>query len=348
MDIWIRHYRPNPNSVNSTISYYTKGAVIGFVLDSYLRRESRGRNNLDEVMREMYRRYASEPYPPGAFAALVEEVGGADAAELLDRLLYETADPDVDDALDWYGLMVERDVNGNGNSAEPLSGFGILWEEGIPGMVVKTVRSDGGGALAGLVPGDEVLAIGGERLRPDNFDAVMKSFRPGEQTTLLVSRRGKISSLDLTPDTLFKRLVAHPRECSRLHQIQIDLLRHRAIGPKQDLGAVNHDRLTGIAPSRASDSWPLMRVLHEALGWGVCQHVDNLVENDICVLEAQGARQAVRRPRQNGCHRRPTVAVGLCRETVPTAPLLEAATRFRQRRPSSQPQPPSSNLCQSA
>ncbi|MGD9021820.1 MAG: hypothetical protein PVF46_08485 [Lysobacterales bacterium] len=199
MDTWIRHYRPNANSVNSTISYYTKGAVIGFVLDSYLRRESKGRSNLDDVMREMYRRYASEPYPPGAFAALIEEVGGSDAAELLGGLLYDTADPDMDEALDWYGLMVERTVNGNG--AEPGSGFGILWEEGGSDMVVRTVRSDGSGALAGLVPGDEVLAIGGERLRRDNFDELMKSFDPGEQTTLLISRRGKVSNLDLTLDT---------------------------------------------------------------------------------------------------------------------------------------------------
>jgi predicted metalloprotease with PDZ domain len=198
MDTWIRHYRPNANSVNSTISYYTKGAVIGFVLDSHIRRESNNRNNLDEVMREMYRRYSSEPYPPGAFAAQVKDVGGAGAAELLERLLHETADPDVDDALDWYGLKVEREANSNG--AGPLSGFGILWEEGNPGMVVKTVRSDGSGARAGLVPSDEVLAIGGERLRRDNFDELMKSFRPGEQTTLLISRRGKISSLDLTLD----------------------------------------------------------------------------------------------------------------------------------------------------
>jgi predicted metalloprotease with PDZ domain len=199
MDTWIRHYRPNANSVNSTISYYTKGAVIGFVLDSYIRRESKGRSSLDEVMREMYRRYASEPYPPEAFAGLVEGVGGAGAAALLERLLNETADPDVDDALDWYGLSVERDANGN--DAAPSSGFGILWEEGRPGMVVKAVRSDGSGALAGLVQGDEVLAIGGERLRRDNFDELLKTFSPGEQTTLLISRRGEISSLKLTLDT---------------------------------------------------------------------------------------------------------------------------------------------------
>ena len=36
-DAWIKQYRPDDNTVNSTISYYTKGAVLGFVLDARIR-----------------------------------------------------------------------------------------------------------------------------------------------------------------------------------------------------------------------------------------------------------------------------------------------------------------------
>ena len=36
-DAWIKFYRPNENSRNTTISYYTKGAVIGFLLDARVR-----------------------------------------------------------------------------------------------------------------------------------------------------------------------------------------------------------------------------------------------------------------------------------------------------------------------
>ncbi len=50
-DAWIRYYRPDENTPNTTISYYTKGGVIGFLLDLEIRRASGGSRSLDDVMR---------------------------------------------------------------------------------------------------------------------------------------------------------------------------------------------------------------------------------------------------------------------------------------------------------
>jgi len=204
MDAWIRHYQPNSNSLNSTISYYTKGAVIGFVLDAYLRKTSKGRHNLDEVMQEMYKRYAREPYSSEAFENVVEKVGGVEAGLMLRSLLTTTADLDVDAALDWYGLELNRGmlVTAVRPHVEPLlSDFGVLWEEDEPGLVVSAVLDGSGGAVAGLMAGDDVLAIGDERLSKDNLEGLMSSFVPGEETVLLISRRGKIISLQIKLDT---------------------------------------------------------------------------------------------------------------------------------------------------
>ena len=38
LDAWIKYYRPDENSPNSSVSYYTKGAVLGFVLDAKIRK----------------------------------------------------------------------------------------------------------------------------------------------------------------------------------------------------------------------------------------------------------------------------------------------------------------------
>jgi len=203
LDAWIRHYQPNANSLNSTISYYTKGAVIGFVLDTFIRKESRGRRSLDEVMRRMYELYSSEPYNTGAFEQLVIEAGGQEAGQLLRSLLTTTTEPDVDSALAWYGLELNRgEIMVTGSSDEPplLSDLGVLWEDDEHGMVVKTVLDGSGGAVAGLMPGDEILAIGDERLTRDGLPKLMTSFSPGDSVKLLVSRRGRIFSLDTRLD----------------------------------------------------------------------------------------------------------------------------------------------------
>jgi len=203
VDAWIRHYKPNANTYNSTISYYTKGAVIGFVLDSYLRKSSKGRHTLDDVMREMYALYSNKAYSADAFEKVVIDVGGAGAGDFLQSLLTTTVEPDVDAALEFYGLELNRGaimITGEPDEEPLLSDIGVHWNDNKPGLVVKTVVGGSAGETAGLISGDEILAIGDERLTRKNIDKVMTSFSPGDQVSLLVSRRGKITSLDITLD----------------------------------------------------------------------------------------------------------------------------------------------------
>ena len=203
LDTWIRHYKPGANTINSTISYYTKGALIGFVLDTYLRKESKGKYSLDEVMREMYKLYSTKPYSDDALEEVIVDVGGPGAGELLRSLLTTTVEIDVDTALDWYGLRLVRSEAEDTKLTDgkpAMSGLGVTWFTDKPGLVVKSVLADGAGAVAGLIPQDEILAIGDERLTPDNLESLMRSFRPGEEATLLIVRRGKVSSLDIKLD----------------------------------------------------------------------------------------------------------------------------------------------------
>jgi len=200
VDTWIRYYQPNTNSVNSTISYYTKGAVIGFVLDTYLRKKSKGRHDLDDVMRKMYQLHAGRPYTIDDFKKVVADVGGQGAVQFLEPLLDTTVDPDVDAALDWFGLRLERapEVRQARQNGDPVeSGFGVIWDEVKSGLVVKSVLAGSSGAAAGLLPGDELLAVGDERLTRDRLPNLMIAYRPGQKTTLLVSRRGRIVTLNV-------------------------------------------------------------------------------------------------------------------------------------------------------
>ena len=44
-DAWIKQYRPDENTINSVISYYTKGSVLGFLLDAQVRAATNGANH---------------------------------------------------------------------------------------------------------------------------------------------------------------------------------------------------------------------------------------------------------------------------------------------------------------
>jgi predicted metalloprotease with PDZ domain len=89
----------------STVSYYVKGQVVGFLLDARIRRATDGRRSLDDVMRHAYQRYGGERgYTADEFRATAEEVAGVDLGEWFRRALASTEELDYSEALDWYGL----------------------------------------------------------------------------------------------------------------------------------------------------------------------------------------------------------------------------------------------------
>src|SRR5437660_4317224 len=71
---WIKEYRPDENSVNSQISYYDKGELLGLLLDLEIRRRSNDSKSLDDVMRYLYHEFyeKSRNYTPADFQKACE------------------------------------------------------------------------------------------------------------------------------------------------------------------------------------------------------------------------------------------------------------------------------------
>ncbi len=174
-DAWIKLYRPDDNSVNATISYYTKGAIIAFLFDARLRASD---DTLDGFMRRAYEQY-SVGFPETAFSELRDVVRGTD--EL-----------DYTPALQFYGLRFK---------AVPVSqtgwlGFTTKIENGR--LIVATVPRDTPAFLAGFSAYDEILAIGKSRVLPDQWPQRLEQMRAGEKVAILVSRRGRLTNIDAT------------------------------------------------------------------------------------------------------------------------------------------------------
>ncbi len=94
----------------STVSYYDKGMVVGFLLDARIRHATGGRKSLDDVMRLAYARYGgARGFTPDEFQATAEEVAGVDLKEWFHRALATTEELDYVEALDWYGLLFAPD-----------------------------------------------------------------------------------------------------------------------------------------------------------------------------------------------------------------------------------------------
>jgi predicted metalloprotease with PDZ domain len=197
-DAWTRFYRPDENTANLTVNYYTKGSLVALALDLTLRR--RGRATLDDVMRAVWAAAqarastangatsADPVYPVGEadLLAAVARVGGRAAAEHLRTWVHGTADPP------WRELLAEAGVSWRHEPAPLAARLGARLSEALK---VQAVMHGGAAHAAGLSVNDEVLAADGWRLRkPDDLN----ERGAGEKAVrLLVSRDGRLQELTL-------------------------------------------------------------------------------------------------------------------------------------------------------
>lgn len=105
LDVW-NNSNSGVNPSASTVSYYTKGHVLGWLLDARIRRVTDGRRSLDDVMRRAYERFAgARGYTPDDFRAVAEEVAGVDLREWFRTNVAEARELTYDDAVEWFGLQ---------------------------------------------------------------------------------------------------------------------------------------------------------------------------------------------------------------------------------------------------
>jgi predicted metalloprotease with PDZ domain len=201
-DAWVRFYRQDENTPNSTVSYYAKGAVIGFLLDLEIRKATNNARSLDDVITQAFARYSgAKGFTSAEFRALAAEVAGVDLSVWLHTALDTTDELSYDD-LGWLGLRFKPEAG----SAKPWVGLSTV----MPGatlrndngrLVVVQVRRGTPAFDAGVNAEDEILAIGGYRVRHDQWEARLEAFKPGEAVPLLVSRRERLVTLEVTPTT---------------------------------------------------------------------------------------------------------------------------------------------------
>jgi len=196
-DAWIKYYRSDENTPNSAISYYVKGAVVGFLLDANIRRLTGGARSLDDVMRLMLKRFSAESGFTGddLRAVVAEVVGPAQAGEVrawLERALESTAELDYALAIEWFGLRLT-----------PPSGTSRAWL-GVTSRIenqrtiVSGIRRGSPAAAAGLSLLDEIAAVDGLPLQAGELTPRIGQFAPGTKVTLSIVRHGVTTPVDVT------------------------------------------------------------------------------------------------------------------------------------------------------
>ena len=201
---WYHLYRPHPHSAETTISYYLQGEIAAMCMDLELRKRTKGKIGLDNVMVDLWRLHGlhiegdsgsggSEP------RAIVEKdivssmnrLSGGRLNSVVRRLVHGLGAPDMQEWAKAMGRKLDPvDVD------EYVGWIGVQLSES-PLRVNKFLA--GSPARDKLQPGDEIVAVNGRRTRKSSDMKGALRGRSNQEVSFTISRRGGMMNFPITP-----------------------------------------------------------------------------------------------------------------------------------------------------
>ena len=193
-DAWIKLYKPDESNLNTTVSYYLKGGLAMVALDLQIRRRTEGARSLDDVLRQLWRDHGAPRVPhPDNLQPLFEAATGLQLGETFDRVIRGTDDPDLATELAHIGVELKT----GSDPAQVADGLAAVWLGATATGNKLTGVFDGSPAqLAGLAPGDEIVAIDKFRCTTDaELRTLLGTRTVGERVAIAAFRRHKLIEL---------------------------------------------------------------------------------------------------------------------------------------------------------
>ncbi|MHA6247987.1 M61 family metallopeptidase [Pontibacter sp. CAU 1760] len=193
-DAWIKYYRRTENSNNAEVSYYSKGGVLGHLLNMEVMEATDGNKSLDDVMQYMYNRYYKKlgrGFQEAEFKEAVERISGRNMDSFFKNYVNGTETPDYNAYFDAAGLRL---VNVNeGNNAVS---WGASTSVSDGKVLVRGVNRGSSAYEGGLNVNDEIIAVNGYRVGSD-VDNYIERMRIGDTAEVLIVRDGKVKTLNI-------------------------------------------------------------------------------------------------------------------------------------------------------
>jgi predicted metalloprotease with PDZ domain len=200
---WIKEYRPDENSVNSQVSYYDKGELLGLLLDLEIRRSSHNAKSLDDVMRHLYHEFyeKNRNYTPADFQKACELMAGSSLQDFFTRYVRGRDEIPYNAFLSAAGLQLEQGgmpFGATGDWPAKLKGYlGADVEDSGELVNVKDVRAGSPAYEQGLNAKDKIVALDGARVNKESFDAQIASKRSGDVVHITVFRNDDLRTIDI-------------------------------------------------------------------------------------------------------------------------------------------------------
>lgn len=197
-DAWIKAYKPNENSGNTTITYYSGGGMIASVMDALIIAKYKGEKTLNDFMRLLYAKYykaQNRGFTNDEFEMEFSTFMAEDMDWFFANHVRGTQLPDFKTIFGAIGITVE-DVS----KAELSAGI----VEGGNG-VLRFVRSGSAAEKAGLSPYDFITTIDGNTVSAGQAGRILGAVKKGESVKVSFLRDGVLLETIFTGEEYTKQ-----------------------------------------------------------------------------------------------------------------------------------------------
>jgi len=187
-DAWIKAYKPNENSSNTTMTYYTRGGLVASLMDALIIDKFNGKKTLDDFMRLLYQKYYKSKdtgFTNAEFESDFSRFMEEDMNWFFAKYVHGTETPDYAKIFGAIGIKVEDVSKESPSLGIAVGGDGI----------VKAIRSGSAAEKAGLSVNDEIIAINRNRVAGSQVSEAVGALAVGEEVKILVSRDNIILEL---------------------------------------------------------------------------------------------------------------------------------------------------------
>lgn len=217
-DAWIKLYRQDTNSANSQISYYLKGEMVSLLLDLLIRSKHKNQTSLNDVMLKMWQQFGKDEigFLPEQLQEVIESVAKINLADFFARYIDGTEDLPFNEYLEPFGLQLVTE-----SEEEPYLGVKASTENGRE--IIKFVEAGSPAQIAGIDPGDDILAIDGIKVTASGLSDSpsgtlrerLKDYQPGDVIQVTVFHQDELRTYPVTlaspnPTKYQVKPVAHP------------------------------------------------------------------------------------------------------------------------------------------
>ncbi|RMF27230.1 MAG: M61 family peptidase [Cyanobacteria bacterium J083] len=195
-DAWIKLYRRDANSDNCQISYYLKGEMVSLCLDLIIRSRHQNQKSLDDVMRQMWEKFGKveQGFTTQQLQDIIQSVAEIDLTDFFHRYLMTTEEIPFNEYLQPFGLKLQPTNNNEGKT--PYLGIKLKTENNR--TIISFTDRESPAAIAGIDPGDELLAIDEIRVTEQDLLSRLQDYQAGDTITISLFQQDELKNLSVT------------------------------------------------------------------------------------------------------------------------------------------------------